>query len=186
MAALALYFLVLRLIGKKQRIGHIVVSFVFCFYLVGILALTGVCIRGTFSPNIVYIPFADMIRGPVQTALNLLLFVPLGFFLPILYQKFDQFGKIALAAFLVSLSVEVAQMFGTGTSDVNDLITNTLGACLGFGIYKLLAYILPKGWIPKLQAEGALCYFETALFWIGTLLLMLTVQPLLYHTFFAG
>ena len=63
------------------------------------------------------------------TMLNIVLIIPLGFFLPLLYKKYDSLGKIALVGFLVSLSIEIAQMFGTGATDINDLITNTVGAC---------------------------------------------------------
>ncbi len=116
MVVLMLYFILLHLGGKKQTIDHIVVSFVFCLYLVGILIMTGVCLKGSFSPRIVYIPFLDMIRGPVDTALNILLSVPMGIFLPILYEKYDTLGKVALIGFLISLSIEIAQMFGFGAS----------------------------------------------------------------------
>ena len=118
MVMLVLYFVVLFATKKKQALGHMIVSFVFCFYLIGILTMTGVCIGGNFSPRFVFIPFVDMIRGPVDTILNVLLFVPLGLFLPLLYDKYDKIGKIALAGFLVSFSIEIAQMFGTGATDM--------------------------------------------------------------------
>ena len=133
MAALALYFIILHLAGRRQSAGRILLSFVFCFYLIGVLTMTGICIRASFSPRIVIIPFVDMIRGPVDTALNVLLFIPMGFFLALLYERFDSIGKVAAAGFLLSLSVELVQMFGFGATDINDLITNTLGACLGYG-----------------------------------------------------
>lgn len=184
MIALVLYFIILRLIGKKQTIWHIFISFVFCIYLIGILTMTGLCLKGTFSPRIVYIPFVDMIRGPIDTALNVLLFVPLGFFLPLLYKKYDSLFKIAVVGFLFSLSVEIAQMFGHGATDINDLITNTVGACLGFVIYALLQKIIPKKWVKNVQVEGAQCYYELLLFWVGSLLIMLTIQINIFHALF--
>ena len=183
--ALVLYFILLYVMRKKQTIGHIIVSFVFCFYLVGILTMTGVCIRGSFAPRIVYIPFLDMIRGPVDTVLNIFLFVPLGFMLPILYRKYDSIGKLALVAFLVSLSVEIAQMFGTGATDINDLITNTVGACLGFVIFRLVYKVIPKSWIKQTQVDGVQCYYEMLFFWVGTVFIMLTIQLRIFHALFA-
>ncbi len=185
-AALVLYFILLYVIGKKQTMGHIIISFVFCFYLVGILTMTGVCIGGSFSPRIVFVPFVDMIKGPVDTALNIFLFVPLGFFLPILYRKYDRIGKIALVGFLVSLSVEIAQMFGTGATDINDLITNTVGACLGFVLYRLVYKAIPKSWIKQIQVDGVQCYYELLFFWFGALLIMLTIQLHIFHALFAA
>ena len=146
-AALLLYFIVLSLIGKKQSIARIIVSYVFCLYLVGILTMTGVCIRGSFSPRIVYIPFVDMIRGPIDTILNVFLFVPLGLFLPLLYDEFDKVGKVILTGFLISLSAEIIQMFGCGATDINDLITNTIGASVGYGVCKVVEKCIPPKWI---------------------------------------
>lgn len=84
---------------RKQDAGHIILSFVFILYLTGILSITGVCIRGSFSPLIVLIPFRDMISGPLETVLNILLFVPLGIFLPVLYKEFCSPERTASAAF---------------------------------------------------------------------------------------
>ena len=79
-AALILYFTILYLIGRKQATGHIIASFVFVIYFIGLLTVTGICIRASsYSPRFSFIPFVDMIRGPVDTALNVLLFMPLGF-----------------------------------------------------------------------------------------------------------
>ena len=49
---------------------------------------------------------------------------------------------VALTGFLFSLAVEIVQMFGWGSSDINDLMTNTAGACIGFLVYCLLSRIL--------------------------------------------
>ena len=39
-------------------------------------------------------------------------------------------------AFALSLAIELTQMFGLGITDVNDLMTNTAGACLGLFLYR--------------------------------------------------
>lgn len=83
--------------------------------------------------------FLDMISGPMDSILNVILFFPLGFFLPLLYKKYNRISSVGLTGFLFSLFIEIVQMFGRGSTDINDLITNTLGACLGYVIYKLLA-----------------------------------------------
>ena len=86
-----------------------------------------------------------MISGPIDTILNVVLFVPFGFFLPLLYKKYHHIKTVVLTGFLFSLSVEIVQMFGWGSTDINDLITNTVGQgkiCCSYGIrrpYKGLA-----------------------------------------------
>ena len=185
-AALTLLFILLNSTGKKRTPGHILVSFVFCFYLVGILTMTGIWYLGSFAPRIVLIPFLDMIRSPLQTALNVLLFIPLGLFLPLLYRNCERIGKVLLVGFLVSLSVEALQMFGCGTSDVNDLITNTIGAGLGFALWKLLCVVIPGSRLKTIRIEGAQTRAELILLCAISLAAMLTVQPLLYHAWFSA
>ena len=186
MVALGLYFIILRLAGKRQSVCRMFLSFTFCFYLIGVLTVTGICIRASFSPRIVIVPFVDMIRGPVDTALNVLLFIPMGFFLALLYERFDSIGKVAAAGFLLSLSVELVQMFGFGATDINDLITNTLGSCLGYGVYTALGRIFPESWIKQVRAEGVRCLWEPLLFWAGSLWIMLSIQPVFFQAVFGA
>ena len=185
MAILVAYFVFLHLKGRRQTLGHIALSCVFCFYLTGILTMTGIWYMSAFDPRIVYIPFVDMIRGPVDTILNVILFIPLGIFLPLLYKKYDKIGKVVLIGFLISVSIEIVQMFGCGATDINDLITNTVGACLGFCIYKVLRKIIPELWFEKIQVDGSQSIYELVFFWVCTLLIMITIQPQIYHAMFA-
>lgn len=182
--ALVLYFVLARILKKQHHVGHIFISVVFTFYLVGILTMTGIWYRGAFSPRIVYVPFIDMIRGPIDTILNVFLFIPLGLFLPLLYDKFDRGGKVLLAGFLISLSVEIIQMFGCGATDINDLITNTIGSCAGYGVFKVLEKCISEKWIGVFRISGKNGYAELIGYWIGTVIMMLTVQPLLFRSVF--
>ena len=183
-AALALYYIVLNAMGKKQKAGHMAISFMFCLYMIGILTVTGICLKGSFSPRIACIPFVDMIRGPKDTALNVILFIPMGFFLPALYKEYDKIGKVGLMGFLVSLSVEIVQMFGYGATDINDLITNTAGTCLGFCLYAILYRTIPKSWVKQIRVKGFQCYYEPMFFWLGSLLIMLSIQIYIFHAIF--
>ena len=109
-------FFIRKKSGRKQSIFHIIAVFVFCYYLFGILTVTGIGYTSTisFRPQISIIPFCGMISGPIDTILNLVLFVPLGFFLPLLYKKYQHIKNVILTGFLFSLSIEIVQMFGWG------------------------------------------------------------------------
>ena len=179
-----LYSILIILLKKKHNIIHIITSFLFCIYLIGVFVVTGICLKGSFSPRISLIPFLDMIRGPKDTFLNIFMFIPLGLFLPILYKEFNKIGIIAIAGFLFSLSIEIIQMFGFGSSDINDLMTNTIGACLGYLIFVLISKIVPKSVWEKTRIEGAYCYFEPLFFWISCTIIMLTVQIPIFHLLF--
>lgn len=64
--------------------------------------------------------------------------MPLGVFLPILHAEYESDQRVAGTACLLSLASELIQMFGLGITDVDDLMTNTAGACLGFFLYRAI------------------------------------------------
>ncbi|MNO14924.1 VanZ like family protein [compost metagenome] len=76
--------------------------------------------------------------------LNILMLVPLGIILPLVYSRFRSIKDVALLGFGFSLSIELLQLLirvtlGSGRStDINDLIANTVGCILGFMILKIL------------------------------------------------
>ena len=77
---------------------------------------------------------------------NILMFVPTGIILPILYKRMNNFFKVAGTGFLISLAIEICQLpFADRTSDVDDLIMNTLGAATGFVIYIIVKYAKNMG-----------------------------------------
>lgn len=88
----------------------------------------------------------DILRNPVvmQVALNVLLFLPLGFFLRMIWRR----GVIATAliGLGVSLTIELTQLTGVWgiypcayrLFDVDDLLANTTGALLGGLLFTVL------------------------------------------------
>lgn len=181
---IVLYYLFLAIRERKQTLLHISATLVFCYYLFGILTVTGIGFTKTmsFSPNLSLIPFIDMITGPIDTILNVILFVPMGLFLPLLYKKCNNIKAVALMGFMFSLSVEIVQMFGWGSSDINDLITNTIGVCLGYLISKLLYKILPNKLKNQLQAQSINDIMEVLFFAGCTFIIMVTAQRWFVHS----
>ena len=72
---------------------------------------------------------------------NVVLFVPLGILLPLVWGRL-RFGSGMLVATALSSSIELIQYASRGwslrTADVNDVILNSLGACLGLVVVFLL------------------------------------------------
>lgn len=108
--------------------------YLFACYLAVVYVLVGL-------PNVTYIraelnlnllPFAGMLDDWKNSILNILLFLPLGIMLPVLWSNFRNTGKTILFGFAMSLAIELLQTLTFRATDVNDLITNTLGAYLGF------------------------------------------------------
>lgn len=113
-----------------------IIYMVFGFYFTAVLALVGfpniASLKIDFAVNI--IPFLDMVSDFINACLNILLFVPFGFFLPILWDKFRNIKNIALMGFIVTSLIEISQIFTFRTSDINDIITNTVGTIIGYFI----------------------------------------------------
>ncbi len=123
-----------------------VLYFLFALYLVGVISVVGLpnitYIR--FEPNVNLIPFRDMMAGSIATVLNVVMFIPLGFFLPLLWLPYRSAVKTVLFGFSLSLAIELLQMFTFRATDVNDLITNTLGALIGWLLGRLAGQQLPS------------------------------------------
>ncbi|WP_128893883.1 VanZ family protein [Longirhabdus pacifica] len=73
---------------------------------------------------------------------NILIFMPLGFFLPLLFAKYQKGSRVVLHSMLMSLSIEVLQlMLQIGRFDIDDVILNTMGAALGWVVIVLVIKI---------------------------------------------
>ena len=67
---------------------------------------------------------------------NISMFIPTGVIMPILYKRLDCFWKVLLAGAGLSFVIEVIQMLFPGSvTDIDDLILNTLGVAVGYGVY---------------------------------------------------
>lgn len=70
---------------------------------------------------------------------NVATFVPLGVFLPALWDKFKNYKCLFLYSTVTILSIEIVQYFTLlGSFDVDDYILNILGISIGFVGYKLV------------------------------------------------
>lgn len=69
---------------------------------------------------------------------NVGMFVPLGFFLPAVFQKLRGFWKTLLCTAGIIFTVELLQLFLLrGKCDIDDLILNLVGVSLGWAVWKI-------------------------------------------------
>ncbi len=101
-----------------------------------------------------FIPFKEILRYNMTSRLfyknvigNMLMFLPYGFFISY-YLKSEKITLIMFLTFLVSISIELVQLSIGRVFDVDDIILNLIGGCLGFIIYYLLTKIGEK--LPKI------------------------------------
>lgn len=118
---------------------------VFALYVFAVLYVTGAgtvfdlgrIVQGfARSPNeINLVPFSGGIG--IGTVLNAVMFVPLGIMLPLIWHYKARLASVACFGFLFSLTIELTQLLNNRTTDIDDLLMNTLGTLVGFGLFKL-------------------------------------------------
>lgn len=102
---------------------------------------------GSMERTISIIPFKsllDMINNNISVTRilenilgNIAIFIPFGLLLPIV-QK-DKSKKIILYGLITSALIEIIQyVFALGSSDIDDLMLNTLGTVIGYLLYKII------------------------------------------------
>lgn len=124
---------------------HSAYLLLFALYVIAVLHVTGAgtiyeAIRAknvTLQNRMQYInliPFSRdiSISGYV---LNIVMCVPFGFLVPLIWEDMGRVSRILPAGFLFSLLLEVSQLLNIRGTDVDDLIMNTLGALAGFVVY---------------------------------------------------
>lgn len=151
LALLAAYPLVLTL-TRRSRWGAVSILFL---YAVGVVAVTVFPIKVRSASwywepwwsVFAWIPFQV---PPLSWILNVVMFVPLGVLVPLLWPRFDSMRRMSLLGLYASIGIELTQLvlwFTLGsyrTVDINDLIANTLGAVLGLLALRLVASRRPR------------------------------------------
>lgn len=136
---------------KQKSFSKMAAVMVFMFYLIAVFSVVGIPTVTSWhvNPTFNLIPLIDVVNSPLDyirnTVLNIILFMPLGFLLPVIWKEYRSLRVVALAGLLLSVMIEVLQIFTFRLTDVDDLITNTTGAVLGFYVGKLCSFRLPFG-----------------------------------------
>lgn len=73
---------------------------------------------------------------------NIFLFSPIGFFVPLINERYISLKKIILIGVSTSCVVEVIQLFIGRSCDIDDVILNTCGVVIGFIIFKVYKRIV--------------------------------------------
>ena len=124
-------------------------------YFVAYLTLLGRLYFFAYSP-LELNPVASYIRAAnapphlarieIRNAIfNILMLMPLGIMLPLLSHRFRRLYATAAAGLIVSVAIETAQLAtARGVFATEDILHNTLGAALGYALYKIFTKFLAK------------------------------------------
>lgn len=138
---------------KKNSKNLILVLFIiYCFVLAFILFFPRLHHSNNFERSYNLLPFAtiyEMISRLINQTIsnnivirnigvNILLFVPMGIALPILFNNFKKLWQVTLICFFVTALAETIQyIFNLGSFDIDDIILNTFGGIIGYAVFKI-------------------------------------------------
>lgn len=156
------YFVIYKKLMKgKGRLtkGKVLWALVFGCYLFVILSAT-LLDRGSHSGGGKVVPLFYSYREAWRSfsailwrnlALNILMFVPFGFLLPLGVKRLGNFWKTYLAGFLLAALIELAQLaMRRGEVEMDDIFNNLLGTMIGYG-----CYAIARGMIRRVRSAGA-------------------------------
>ncbi|KKC48470.1 VanZ family protein [Paenibacillus sp. D9] len=142
-----LFVLLALAIVKKRKFTPLQYTLLFTFsiYLIAVIHLVffpidvNIGLYANQTPWYKTINYIPILTVDLKTfILNIIMLIPLGIYLPLLNPKYGSLTKVAKLALLLSLSFEILQLIiritlGSGRStDINDILANTLGGMLGF------------------------------------------------------
>ena len=125
----------------------------FSFYFLIVLYITLLSRSSTLARVVYIVPFRsfDQFDNWGQFALNAALFFPVGYFAGAMFPRARKLRGAVVTAFIISISIELVQYYTCrGALDVDDVISNTLGAWAGALIY-LRIERLETAWIRRLM-----------------------------------
>ena len=104
-----------------------------------------------FDPNSIFPPRINLVplvylfdyeirrEALINVIGNTAMFIPIGIIWPSVFHKLDTSAKVIGAGIGFSLFIEILQLpFFDRVSDIDDLLLNSLGFLLGYGIYRIV------------------------------------------------
>lgn len=137
-----IYFILRKRVGFLRQLTSLLLGFSVLLILYVTIFIGGINFNSNYH-LINIVPFKFMMetyemgyRAMIsQVISNMIMFVPIGLLLPIVFKKCREFKFTALYVFLFTFSIEFIQYFIGRSCDVDDIIMNFLGGVVGYGIY---------------------------------------------------
>lgn len=132
--------------------------YVMLIYLWAVFKVTGiglladiVRIKDAISGGYNWNPLAGLGMGFV---LNIIMFLPLGLLIPCIWKQCRNIINVTVTGFLLSLTIEISQIFNARATDIDDLLANTIGACAGYLIWRGIYVLVCEKQKNPIEADG--------------------------------
>lgn len=133
---------------KFSKLVRSVFLLLYMSYLLYLVFLSPYYGRGDFHRSYNLIPLKTILEYAflshnlkatlINIVGNILAFAPMGFLVPIVFPKYNNFKRISIIILIATSSIEIIQFIvGVGTCDIDDIILNWVGGIIGFKTYRL-------------------------------------------------
>lgn len=151
--------------NNKNLVLKMIITVLFVIYMIGlfkIILFKTVSIQqlfGTYTKrrSLNLIPFKTIteyivdykqlgiFNGVSNVMGNIIVFIPLGYMVPMIFKKFSKLNKVFMVSAMLSLFFEVSQyIFGIGSTDIDDIILNAFGGVIGYVLFVYLKKFFTK------------------------------------------
>ena len=141
------YYVYTRYHGSNWRFKRVVIQLFFICYLVVVIKTALLCREPGSRDGMdlrLFSTWGNTYQAHAYVIENIIMFVPFGFFLPVVFKPVNFLISIFMG-FFVSLSIETIQLFTRrGFFQVDDIVTNMLGTIIGYLIYRFCTGMLTK------------------------------------------
>lgn len=139
----AIYIIIAITLGilKNRRVGYGILMCGYCLLLLHFTVFsrtTGQIVKYSLYP---FYSYYDIAKGNYslfpQVLMNVLLFIPFGFFVKGTFSKWN-WKRVLIVGVLLSITIEVLQfLLKRGVAELDDIIHNTFGCALGILLYEV-------------------------------------------------
>lgn len=150
------YYIFYKKIGKgKKRIqkDRLVVIGLFLCYLTLVVGVTMLNRVGGHTSNLnlqLFSSYKEAWNSFSEVEwrniiLNILLFVPMGIVLPVVFKRINSFWRVSLTGLAIAVCIELVQFIKKiGITELDDVVNNTLGTMIGYGLFALAVWVVRK------------------------------------------
>lgn len=130
----------------RRNRNHYILLFIFCIYCFITISITFISREPGSRDSVdlmLFSTFSKDIYNNVYPIENILLFIPMGFLLPLIWKRFYNFYLCIAAGLVISSSIEGAQYITKrGFLQTDDILTNVCGTMIGYTIAYLMTILL--------------------------------------------
>jgi glycopeptide antibiotics resistance protein len=127
---------------------RLIVEYIFSVYIVTMLSVAFFSREPGSRDSLSLIPFStwgNTVKAHAYVIENVLMYIPWGIFLPMIWERAKNMGICILAAFSSSLALEILQsVTKRGYGQTDDVLMNTLGALIGYGMWKCVRIVFDR------------------------------------------